>query len=1022
MKILYDSLYYILLISFITFNSCDNPIEVNVDKKGSNVTLENRYCALTFDCSVGSYSVTDKLSGRDALTEAKLRINDLSSDDDSFIRSWGKRRINDVFGKGLALDVTLEKQNSPRLFFSFILYENYGFIRISGGIENTTKNSLQVKEIYAVSDAHLYEGTNVSENFAMVDGFSGGEPLEYGARMYSPLTRSNALKSRNNILLTFTNDGERETLVLGGLTYADFEKFAYIEQPRRIELEKGIDGKCSLLCYLDLPADSIDQKDDGVVLQIDKKGELQTWHYHEFRCDETANSVKLPGEIIIHANNIIPDKHYILGFSWWNGYWHGNHEDNYQSVFVEYPDKGVMKRTVLVENQILPRFDGRKKEDVEQVEFLLPGEVTKAGKFSIIITKGNGPEKDQYVYLSEIWLRDGSFKPLIPDVLTPVKESIRPRLSYTANLFARDPVGKRVDPGNEYRPSDCFYIDVVSTDPLIALEDYGKNVSKAQKIELSMYDFPSVCLWYAENSYYGGSKAENSTLGAVNEMKLIKKSGFLRYSRAAVRLVPDSYLPDNQQGWWDDEHWQMEETDRDASHNGRYVKPYETSEKWGKAVTDLGGIPLTYFQTAYRSEDYAKKFPGHMLFNKTYAWKDKEEDVEGEIFTDWHKTWTRNGRVVWGYDYTDPDFQEHLTRVYRNLKKGNIKGLMFDYPASGWAKQGGMEDKYSTTAAAYRNIFRYPVEGLGPGAYVNERNMERGTDISIGLVASMRTENDTDLMDSTTVTRCGMRWYKNRVLYNQDTDSKNIARLQDNRDYVRAVLTMAYVVTGRLLLANSFEQFTPETLWDITRTFPYHAENKSARPVDAFVSASPKVYDFEVDPQWHQVTFYNPDFENSRKIGIKISGQPVDGALGLKKNKSYYVYDFWNDNYVGKLKGSMLLEQQLRAGEARMMSVRECLNRPQVLSTDRHIMQGYIDMVEKPVWNQKQKVLYGVSSLVEEDPYSIVIALNGYKIDNVSSTDSECTYEYLVSNNNLVKITLLSDQNRDSRWEFKFSK
>ncbi len=42
-------------------------------------------------------------------------------------------------------------------------------------------------------------------------------------------------------------------------------------------------------------------------------------------------------------------------------------------------------------------------------------------------------------------------------------------------------------------------------------------------------------------------------------------------------------------------------------------------EKWGKAVTELGGIPLTYCQTGFRSEDYAFKFPEHMLFNNPTA-------------------------------------------------------------------------------------------------------------------------------------------------------------------------------------------------------------------------------------------------------------------------------------------------------------------------------------------------------------------------------------------------------------------
>ena len=387
----------------------------------------------------------------------------------------------------------------------------------------------------------------------------------------------------------------------------------------------------------------------------------------------------------------------------------------------------------------------------------------------------------------------------------------------------------------------------------------------------------------------------------------------------------------------------------------------------------------------------------------------------------WNKTWTRNGRVVWGYDYTDPAFLDHLTDVYRNLKKGGIKGLMFDYPASGWASAGGMEDKYSTTAAAYRNIFKYASEGLGPGAYVHERNMERGSDVTIGLVASMRTENDTDEMDSTTVTRCGLRWYKNRVLYNQDTDSKNIARLQDNRDKVRAVLTMAYVVTGRLLLANSFTQFSPETLWDISRTFPYHTENKSARPVDAFVSPSPMVYDFDVNNTWHQVTFYNPDMEKGRKIGINISGEPVDGALGLNGEKSYYVYDFWNDSFVGKLNGTMRLEQELRPGEARMMSVREALDRPQVISTNRHLMQGYLDIISTD-WDPATKTLSGVSRIIENDPYVITLAANGYSPKEGSCSSDDVTAVLSPENDGLIRLTLKSPSNMDEHWTVVFDK
>ncbi|MEO6136502.1 MAG: hypothetical protein ABIP35_15190 [Ginsengibacter sp.] len=1004
------------------FLNDDESQKVSISETKNQVTLENKWTAIVFDVTTGVYKIINKISGAISLSDAKLKVNEWSSDDEGFSKSWKRRTISDALGNGSALDIILEKKNCPRLRFTFILYHNYGFIKLISGITNTTSQPVQVKEIFAVSNAKLFPDERAFENFTMIDGFSAGEPLEYGSREYSPLTRSNALKSRNNILLTYTNDKKRAVAVLGGLTYYDFQKFAFIEQARKIELERGADEHASLLCYLNLPYDKTDQKEVNELLSIVKGSTLQKWNNHEFRCEETATSVKSPEEIIINAQNIQPDKKYILGFSWWNGYLHGEHEINYQSVFVEYPDGDHYNRIPLVINKALPCFDGVNKKDVEQVELLLPAEAITAGSFKIIITKGEGNEKDRNVYLSEIWLRDGSFKPLIPNQLTAVKDCIRPRISYLTNLFAKDPVGKRVDPGTQYMPLDSFYIDVVSTDPFSALEDYGKRVSQAQGIDLSMYDFPTVCLWYAENVEYGNSGAENSTQGAVTEMQHIKDSGFLKYARAAVRLVPDSYLPDNQQGWFDDKHWQAEirphERDREGKH-GRYVKPYETSEKWGKAVTELGGIPLTYFQTSYRSEDYAKAFPNHMLFNKTYAWKNEVEDTNGEMFTSWEKTWIRNGRVVWGYDYTDPEFLNHMVEVYRNLKKGGIKGLMFDYPFSGWAASGGMEDVYSTTASAYRNIFKYANEGLGPEAYVHERNMEQGSDITIGLVASMRTENDTDQMDSITVTRCGLRWYKNRVLINQDSDSKNILPFQDNRDLVRSLLTMCYVVTGRLLLANSFSRFSRETLWDISRTFPYHSANKSARPADAFVSPIPMVYDYDVSEQWHQVTFFNPDQKMAKKIGINISGDRVDGSLALDPKKDYYVYDFWNNNFVGKFKGNTRLEQDLRPGEARMMSVREVLNCPQVLSSDRHIMQGYLDM-DSIIWEPTKKTLMGRSKVIGGDPYIICLSTNGFQHQRYYCVDAETKISLVNESEGLLRLQLESAENREVSWSVTF--
>jgi hypothetical protein len=128
-------------------------------------------------------------------------------------------------------------------------------------------------------------------------------------------------------------------------------------------------------------------------------------------------------------------------------------------------------------------------------------------------------------------------------------------------------------------------------------------------------------MWFLSVQHFGDDAGStNNTVGAVREMENIVKSGFLNYSPVAVRLVPDCYEPNNQQGWWDDKHWQMYGRKERCIVDHHYEAPYETTEKWCRAIKDRGGIPFTYFQPSTRSEDYAETFPGHMLYNRAHKY------------------------------------------------------------------------------------------------------------------------------------------------------------------------------------------------------------------------------------------------------------------------------------------------------------------------------------------------------------------------------------------------------------------
>ncbi len=586
-------------------------------------------------------------------------------------------------------------------------------------------------------------------------------------------------------------------------------------------------------------------------------------------------------------------------------------------------------------------------------------------------------------------------------------------------LTAIDPVGKLVDAHSKYIFKDKFYIDFTTDNRFEALEKYADALRLATHADIKGVTIPILNFWYAFIPKYGGDGFADNSTGTVDKMNEIVKTGFLKYSPIGLRLEPDDYaLPNNQQGWWDDKHWQMYK-------GGQLLQPYETIVKWGTKIRAMGGVPFIYCQTAKRSEDYCLQHPDQMLFNDPYKPRSK-----GRV--GW---WGRNGdstAAYWTYDFTDTGFIHHMKNVYQNLKNGGVQGIKFDYPETGWSYDGGFEDKYATTTSAYRNIFKLAYDGLGKNRDVQERIPPYG-DVALGVITTQRTEGDNDRAYPGRLAKTGLRWYKNRMVTNYDCDPINPDHVYPDktRDGWRAALTMTYTTSGRLEIGKYFEKMSSDQLYDLSRVVPLlSAPTKSARPADAFSGKTyPEVYDFTIKPDWHIVTFYNSKIDGEEwpkdvgpygssdsqfipkkmlpsVINISLGNKTDDGGLGFNAAKKYYVFDFWNWNFIGKIAGNAKLEQPLRAGEARIMSVHEAKKFPQFISTNRHILQGYLDMTKYPEWHPQQKELTGTSKLIGDEVYKVVIAANGYKIKQCSASNAKCEIAVLDKVNSIYELKI----------------
>ena len=93
-------------------------------------------------------------------------------------------------------------------------------------------------------------------------------------------------------------------------------------------------------------------------------------------------------------------------------------------------------------------------------------------------------------------------------------------------------------------------------------------------------------------------------------------------------------------------------------------------------------------------------------------------------------------------------------------------------------------------------------------------------------------------------------------------------------------------------------------------------------------------------------------------------------ALGLSDSTDYLVYEAWTHRFAGIERGTLTLGAIAPAIGAEALCIRARLDRPQIVTTSRHITCGGPDL-QDVTW--KENELSGVSDIVGGEPYDIVV-------------------------------------------------
>ena len=569
-------------------------------------------------------------------------------------------------------------------------------------------------------------------------------------------------------------------------------------------------------------------------------------------------------------------------------------------------------------------------------------------------------------------------------------------------LSAEDPIGVLVDADKEFFAEDTFYLDLITREPFEALERYGQEMRTVNQASPNVYDFPVVCGWSV--AHISKLPSINNSLKLVEEADKAIACGITKYTPVSLRLEPDKYHLDTEQGWWDNEHFRKFE---------HLVPPYDTLDKWCAALEERNAVPYIYMQLGMPSDDFAREYPQYMLFNDSSAVDRVASDAPEDIKH-------RHHRPLVSYDYTDEEFSEHFVKAWSDIRKAGVRGVKIDYPETAWRPEGGFDDRYASTSSAYRRSFELMRKGMGEDGLIDERNLGESArpclDVTAGLVDTQRTWGDSNKFVPEMVSRSGLRWYKNRVVFNYYSDTKALHEI--SKGMLESLITMNFLTSGRLDLATSFSFFTPEITHVVSRSYPHYPDAKTSRPLDAFTGIEdPQVYDLELTPDWHQIAFYNTGEEES-VVSTDISGERISNAIGLDPDSDYHAYEFWSDRYLGQLSGTSKLELPLEPGHCAMISLRKKEGHPQIISTDRHLLQGWVDLADVN-WDEKNKTLSGTAKAIQNESFKIVIANNGSIPLNPGVKEAEISLEQ-DNNTDLSSVVITSSETGDVSWTLSF--
>jgi len=579
-----------------------------------------------------------------------------------------------------------------------------------------------------------------------------------------------------------------------------------------------------------------------------------------------------------------------------------------------------------------------------------------------------------------------------------------------ARLSARVEYGRlRLAPGASAE-TETFAIGLFE-DARDGLEGWAEAVARHYAIHL--HPQPSgYCTWYSDNHGGGGDEQSLAELTDFCAREL-KPFGF-----SVVQI---------------DDGWQLGHSTNGPNKwfvGHRPDGPYRSGMKaTADHITAAGLTPGIWFMPFAGNHD-DPSFAAHQ------DWFVKRPD--GQPYdTPWGGT---------SLDMTTAGARDHLREVVKACRDWGYKYFKMDglYTGLGchqtYVNDGYVDDHFGdavfpdpdkTNAEAFRDGQKLVRETAGPDVFFLgcciPQNM-RSLGASIGLVDAMRIGPDNGTSWSHELEAAGTgrgllsgpaagtrRYFFNGRIWYNDPDPVYV---RANMPLHHAAMIASWAgLTGQLTIDSDWlPSVPPERLELLKRIMPAHGLH--ARPVDLFEHDLPRVWvlaDTRGAARRDVVGLFNWEAK-------AVEYDESFARLGLPE-AAYVAYDFWGKRLLPLQKGA--LKFSVPAESCRILALRALSDRPQVISTSRHLTQGMIDLRDE-AWDAGAGTLSGVSTVVGHDAYELRVLTVGtagsWTAGEVTLSEADTAAGVtatMAQGNGLALITLNSAAGRDVHWSVK---